>query len=88
MLKTRTQPTAFYKVKAHIYIESNEQVEKLAKIKAKKIYSITSKSYFWDIPHFYFFQKDKWPGPTKRHDKGLVGCLQTYLTKYNLKKKL
>jgi ribonuclease HI len=36
LLKTRTQPTTFYKVKAHIDIEGNEQADKLAKIGARK----------------------------------------------------
>ena len=35
ILKTRTQPSTFYKVKAHINITRNEQANKFAKIGAR-----------------------------------------------------
>ena len=61
MLKTRIRPTTFYKVKAHINIEGNEQADKFAKIGAKKKYSIATKSYDFAHTTPFYFQKDIWP---------------------------
>ena len=90
MLKNRTQPTTIYKVKAHINIDGNEQADQLAKLGTKKRYSFATKAYEFAHTTPYYFQKDTWPGPNKRPDKGPIRCLQTYLTKHdrdnNLKK--
>ena len=83
ILKTRTQPTTFHKVKAHINIEENEKTNKLAKMGARLIYSFTSESYEHAHITPFYFQKDIWPSPMKRPDKGHVRCLQTYLTKHD-----
>jgi hypothetical protein len=83
MLKKRTQPTTISKVKAHINIEGNEQVDLLAKNGAKKRYRFATKSYEFAHTTPFFFQKDIWPGPNKRPDKGPVRCLQTYITKHD-----
>lgn len=56
--KTRTQPTTFYKVKAHIKIDENEQANTLAKIGAKKRYSIASKTYQHAHTTPFYFHKD------------------------------
>ena len=45
ILKIRTQPTTFHKVKAHINIEENKKTKKLAKIGARLRYSFASESY-------------------------------------------
>ena len=45
MLKSRTQLTTLYKVKAHINIEGNKQADKLAKEGTKKEYIFASKTY-------------------------------------------
>jgi len=83
MLKNRTQPTTIYKVKAHININGNEQADQLAKNGAKKRYRFAAKSYEFAHTTPFFFQKDIWPGPNKRPDKGPVRCLQTYLIKHD-----
>jgi hypothetical protein len=88
MLKTRTQPTTIYKVKAHINIEGNEQADALAKNGTKKIYRFASKPHEFVHTTPYYFQKDVWPGPTKRPDKGPVRCLETYIQKHDLEKNL
>jgi ribonuclease HI len=58
ILKTRTHPTTFHKVKAHINIVGNEQADKLAKIGATKRYSFVSKSYEHAYTTPFYFQKD------------------------------
>ena len=83
MLKKRTQPTTIYKVKAHINIDGNEKAYKLAKEGAKKRYNFAKKAYEFAHTTPYYFQKDTWPGPNKRPDKGPVRCLQTYITKHD-----
>ena len=83
MLKTRTQHTTFHKVKAHINIEGNEQADKLAKIGARKLYFFPSEPHEFAHTTPFYFQKDIWPGPAKRPDKGPVRCLHTYITKYD-----
>ena len=83
MLKRRTQPTTICKVKAHINIDGNEQTYQLAKLGTKKRYRFASKPYAFAHTTPYYFQKDTWPGPTKRHDKGPVRCLDTYITKHD-----
>jgi ribonuclease HI len=83
MLKKRTQPTTISKVKAHTNIEGNEQADQLAKSGAKKRYRFATKSYEFAHTTPFFFQKDIWPGPNKRPDKGPVRCLQTYITKHD-----
>jgi len=55
---------------------------------ARKNYSVATKSYEFAYITPYYFQKDIWPGPIKRPDKGHVRCLQTYLTKYDQKNNL
>lgn len=81
MLKQRTQPTTIGKVKTHTNIEGNEQADRLAKNGTIKRYSFATKSYEFAHTTPYFFQKDTWPGPNKRPNKGPVICLQTYITK-------
>ena len=88
ILKTRTQPTTFYKVKAHINIEGNEQADRLAKIGARKKYFFASKPYEHAHTTPFYFKKDIQPGPMKCPDKGHVRCLQTYLTKYDQEKNI
>jgi hypothetical protein len=83
MLKKRTQLTTISKVKAHTNIEGNEQADLLAKSGAKKRYRFATKSYEFAHTTPLFFQKDIWPGPNKRPDKGPVRCLQTYITKHD-----
>ena len=83
MLKSRIQPTSIYKVKAHINIDGNEQADQLAKQGTKKIYRFAAKSYEFAHTTPYYFPKDTWPWPTKRHDKGPVICLDTYITKHD-----
>ena len=72
ILKTRTQPTTFYKVKAHINIERNKKIDKFVKNGARLTYSFASEPYehAYTIP--FYFQEDIWPGPMKRPDKGHV----------------
>ena len=82
ILKTRTQPSTFYKVKAHINIERNEQAYILTKIRPRKWYSFVLKPYEHAHTTPFYFQKDIWPGPIKRPDKGL----RIYLTKHDKKK--
>ena len=86
ILKTRTQPSTFYKVKAHINITRNEQANKFAKIGARLRYSFASESYEHAHTTSFYFQKDIWLGLMIRLDKGHVRCLQTYLTKHDQKK--
>ena len=88
ILKTRTQPTTFHKVKAHINIEGNEKADKLAKTGARLTYSFASESYEHAHTTPFYYQKDTWPGPMKRPDKGPVRCLQTYLTKHDQNKNI
>ena len=83
MLKSRTQPTTINKVKAHKNIEGNEQADLLAKEGTKKTYRFAIKPYEFAHTTPYYFQKDIWPGPTKRPDKGPVRCLETYITKHD-----
>ena len=83
MLKTRTQHITFHKVKAHTNIEWNEQADKLAKIGARKDYTVATKPHEFAHTTPIYFQKDIWPGSIKRPDKGHVRCLQTYITKYD-----
>ena len=83
MLKSRTQPTTIYKVKAHANIDGNEQADQLAKDGTKKEYRFATKPYEFAHTTPYYFQKDTWPGPRKRPDKGPVRCLETYITKYD-----
>ena len=83
MLKNRTQLTTIHKVKAHINILGNEQAYQLAKQGTKKRYKFAAKSYEFAHTTPYYFQKDIWPGPNKRPDKGPVRCLETYITKHN-----
>ena len=83
MLKNRTQPTTIYKVKAHTNIAGNERADQLAKIGAKKTYRFANKIYEFAHTTSFYYQKDKWPGPLKRPDKGPVRCLQTYITKHD-----
>ena len=83
MLKTRTQLTTIHKVKAHINIMGNEQADQLAKQGTKKRYRFAVKSYEHAHTTPYYFQKDIWPGPNKRPDKGPVRCLETYITKHD-----
>jgi ribonuclease HI len=58
ILKTSTQLTTFYKVKAHINIEGNERADKLAKIGARKIYSTASEPYKYAHTTPFYIQKD------------------------------
>jgi hypothetical protein len=82
-LKSRTQPTTIYKVKAHTNIDENEQTYQLAKHGAKKRYKFAAKSYEFAHTTPYYFQKDTWPGPNKRPDKSPVRCLETYIAKHD-----
>ena len=83
MLKTRTKPTTFHKVKTHINIDGNEQADKLANIGAWNIYSVAIKPHEFAHTTPFYDQKDMWPGPTKRPDKGPVRCLRTYIKKHD-----
>jgi ribonuclease HI len=83
MLKSRTQPTTIYKVKTYKNIDGNEQANQLAKQGAKKRYKFAAKSYEFAHTTPYYFQKDTWPGPNKRLDKGPLRCLETYITKHD-----
>ena len=88
MLKNRTQTTTIHKVKAHINIYGNEQADALAKDGTKKLYKFASKSFEFAHTTPYYFQKDIWPGPIKRPDKGPVKCLETYIHKHDREKNL
>ena len=88
MLKNRTQLTTIYKVKAHINIEGNEKADTLAKEGLKKRYKFATKSFEFAHTTPYYFQKDIWPGPLKRPDKGPVRCLDTYIHKHDREKNL
>ena len=57
ILKTCTQTTIFYKVKAHINIQRNEQADKLAKIGAKKIYFFAQNHTSINILYHFIFKK-------------------------------
>ena len=74
MLKNQTQPTTIYKVKAHTNIDKNEQADQLAKNAPKRDIDL--------LP--YYYQKDTWLGPAKRHDKGPIRCLETYITNHDI----
>ena len=58
MLKKCTQPTTIHKVKAHTYIDGNEQAYQLAKQGIKKRYRFAAKSYEFAHTTPYYFQKD------------------------------
>ena len=88
MLKNRTQPTTIHKVKAHINIKGNEQADTLAKNGTKKRYKFASKTYEFAHTTPFYYQKDAWPGPIKRPDKGPVRCLETYIQKHDREKNL
>ncbi|HYP42844.1 MAG TPA: RNase H family protein, partial [Candidatus Nitrosocosmicus sp.] len=88
LLKSRTQPTIFYKVKAHINITGNEEADKLAKEGAVKRYSIATRLHEFAHTTPFYFHKYEWPGPEKRPDKGSVRCLQTYLHDYDRTKNI
>jgi hypothetical protein len=84
MLKKRTQPTTIYKVEAHAKINGNEQADKLAKDATKKRdYKFAAKPHEFAHTTPYHFQKDIWPSPNKRSDKGLVRCLDAYIKRYD-----
>jgi hypothetical protein len=83
MLKNRMQHTTIYKIKSHTNIDGNEQADQLAKQGIKKRYIFATKSYEFAHTTPYYFQKNTWPGPTKRPDKGPVRCLETYITKHD-----
>ena len=89
MLKTRTQPTTIYKVKAHTNINGNEQADILAKNDTKKNKNkIALKAYeFAHTTHHTTFRKTHgWA--KKRSDKSLIRCLETCIKKHDPKKKL
>ena len=82
MLQNRTQPITLYKIKAHTNIDGNEQADQLAKQGIKNRYRFANKSYEFAHTTPYYFQKDIWPRPEKRPDKGPVRCLETYITEH------
>jgi len=88
MLQSQTQPTTIYKIKAHINIKGNKQEDILTKNGTTKDYKFASKPYEFAYTTPFYYQKDKWPGPTHQPDKGLVRCLEIYITKHNRDKNL
>ena len=72
------------KVKAHANIDGNEQADQLAKAgNQNRNYQFATKPHEFAHTTPYYFQKDTWPSPRKRPDKGPVRCLETYITKFD-----
>jgi hypothetical protein len=88
MLLSRTQPTSINKIKAHANISGNKKTDKLAKNGTNKEYKFASKPHEFAHTTPFYYQKDNWPGPAHRPDKGPVRCLDTYITKEDRKNNL
>ena len=85
MLKSCTQLTSFYKIKAHTNIEGKKQADKLAKMEIMESYFFATKSHDFAHTTPYYFQKDTWPRPRKRPNKRYVRCFKIFLTIYDHK---
>jgi len=58
LLLNQTQPTSIYKIKAHVNILGNEQVDRLAKHGTKE-YKFASKPYEFVHTMPFYYQKDE-----------------------------
>jgi hypothetical protein len=84
LLQNRAQPITLYKVRAHVNIDGNEQVDKLAKegLELDHINAIHPYEHAHAIP--YYYQKDIWASMTD--DKGPVRFLEKQIIKYDREK--
>ena len=71
ILKARTQPTTFYKVKAHVNIKGNEQGDKLAKLGPKKTTPLLQNHMNSHIPHHSVSKRAYGHDPYNGHTKAM-----------------
>ena len=83
ILQNRTQPITLYKVTAHVNIEGNEKVNKLAKEELELEHMIATHSYEHAHATPYYYQKDVWASMVDVPYKGPVRFLEKQIFKYD-----
>ena len=77
ILQNRTQPITLYKVRAHVNIDGNERVYKLAKEGLELEHIIATHLYEHAHATPYYYQKDVWASMINVPDKGPVRFKET-----------
>ena len=85
MLKSRTQPTTLFKVKAHMNIMGNEQTNKLGNEGAKTKYKFAAKTYEFAQTTRYYIQKRLMARTNQTCDEGHAQCFAIYIANTTMK---
>jgi ribonuclease HI len=83
MLSLRTQPTLIAKVKAHVNIQGNESVDKLAKQGTKLPHRLPQSLHEHAYSTLYHLHKDTWPNMDQTPHKGPIRHLLPYITQHD-----